>query len=61
MIRIGLILAGGQARRMGGTDKASVRLNGRRLIDHVRNRLTPQVDRVLISGRSDYGSGLWLI
>ncbi|MFY0636313.1 molybdenum cofactor guanylyltransferase [Maricaulis maris] len=61
MRRTGLILAGGQARRMGGIDKASAVLNGRPLIQHVLERLTPQVDQVLISGRSDYGSGLTVL
>lgn len=61
MMRIGLILAGGQARRMGGIDKASAILNGRPLIHHVLERLAPQVDQVLISGRLDYGSGLTVL
>jgi len=56
MTRFGLILAGGQARRMGGADKALAQLKGRHLIEHVAERLTPQVDQVLISGRADYGS-----
>ena len=30
-----ILLAGGRGERMGGVDKASVRLNGRRLIDHL--------------------------
>ncbi len=58
MICFGVILTGGQGRRMGGVDKASVKLNGTRLIDHMLERLRPQVDQVLISGCSDYGSGL---
>ena len=45
----GVILAGGQARRMGGADKAFVALAGRPLIAHVLARLEPQVERVLIS------------
>ncbi|RKQ96207.1 molybdenum cofactor guanylyltransferase [Maricaulis maris] len=58
MTRFGIILAGGQSRRMGGVDKAGLELGGRRLIDHVITRLTPQVDTVLIAGPDDYGSGL---
>ncbi len=54
--RVGVILAGGQSRRMS-VDKASVLLAGRRLIDHVEARLAPQVDHIVISGRSDYGTG----
>lgn len=49
----GVILAGGQARRMGGRDKAFLPLAGRPLIAHVLDRLEPQVDRVLISANGD--------
>lgn len=49
----GVILAGGQARRMGGADKALLPLAGRPLIAHVLDRLEPQVDRVLISANGD--------
>lgn len=55
---IGVILAGGHSRRMGGQDKALVELAGKRLFDHVLAALAPQVDEVIISGASDYGSGL---
>jgi molybdopterin-guanine dinucleotide biosynthesis protein A len=51
----GVILAGGQSRRMGGVDKALVPLCGRPLIAHVLDRLEPQVDRVLISANGDAG------
>ncbi|MFO1201940.1 MAG: molybdenum cofactor guanylyltransferase MobA [Tabrizicola sp.] len=49
----GVILAGGQGRRMGGIDKALVSLAGRPLIAHVLDRLEPQVERVLISANGD--------
>lgn len=49
----GVILAGGQARRMGGLDKAFLPLAGRPLLAHVLDRLEPQVDRVLISANGD--------
>ncbi len=49
----GVILAGGQARRMGGADKAFLPLAGRPLLAHVLDRLEPQVDRVLISANGD--------
>ena len=39
---LGLILAGGQARRMGGGDKPLLRLAGRTLLDRVAERLAPQ-------------------
>lgn len=44
-----VILAGGRATRMGGEDKGWVALAGRPLIDHVLERLRPQVDEVLIN------------
>ena len=52
---IGLILAGGQSRRMGlGIDKAFLSLAGRPLIQHVLDRLSPQVDQVVISANGDH-------
>lgn len=45
----GLILAGGQGRRMGSVDKGLVLLHGRPLVSHVAGRLQPQVTRLLIS------------
>jgi molybdenum cofactor guanylyltransferase len=48
----GVILAGGEGRRMGN-DKAFVALAGRPLIAHVLDRLEPQVERVLISANGD--------
>ena len=44
----GLILAGGQGRRMGGVDKGLVPLRGRPMVAWVLERLSPQVDEVLI-------------
>ena len=44
-----VILAGGAGRRMGGQDKGLLLLNGRPLIQHVLDRLTPQCDSVLIN------------
>lgn len=55
---IGVILAGGDSRRMGGHDKALATLAGKSLFDHVRTALASQVERVVVSGASDYGSGL---
>lgn len=45
----GIILAGGQATRMGGVDKGWVEWQGVPLIQHVLQRLAPQVDDVIIS------------
>lgn len=49
----GLVLAGGRSTRMGGNDKALLRLGGRRLIDRVAARLAPQVCRLAISANGD--------
>ena len=45
----GVILAGGQGRRMGLVDKGLQLLDGRPLADWVLSRLAPQVDEVLIN------------
>ena len=44
----GVLLAGGQARRMGGLDKGLVPLGGRPMIEHALAALRPQVGRLLI-------------
>lgn len=50
---LGVILAGGRATRMGGGDKMLNTLGGRRLIDHVTNRLRPQVGALVINANGD--------
>ena len=45
----GLVLAGGQARRMAGEDKGLVSLGNRPMLSWVLERFAPQVDEVLIS------------
>jgi len=45
----GVILAGGQARRMGGQDKGLIHYQHRPLIEHVLQRLTPQVNSIAIN------------
>lgn len=45
----GVILAGGQARRMGGQDKGLLPWRGMPLIEHVARILRGQVDQLLIS------------
>ena len=45
----GVILAGGEGRRLGGADKGLQALAGRPLVAHVIERLAPQVDELLIS------------
>lgn len=49
----GLILAGGQGRRMGSVDKGLQLLRGRPMIGWVLQRLGPQVDEVLISANQN--------
>ncbi|WP_243647223.1 molybdenum cofactor guanylyltransferase MobA [Aestuariirhabdus litorea] len=39
----GVVLAGGEARRMGGEDKGLVTLAGKTMIEHVIDRFAPQV------------------
>jgi len=45
----GIVLAGGQGRRMGSIDKGLVALLGRPMVAHVIERLAPQVDEILIN------------
>jgi molybdopterin-guanine dinucleotide biosynthesis protein A len=45
----GLVLAGGQGRRMGTVDKGLVPLGGRPMVAYVLERLAPQVDDILIN------------
>jgi len=49
----GIVLAGGQGRRMGGVDKGWVELAGVPMIAHVLRRLAPQVDEVLINANQN--------
>lgn len=49
----GVILAGGQARRMGGGDKPLQPLGGRPLLAHVIDRLAPQVAGLAISANGN--------
>ena len=41
---VGLLLAGGLSRRMGGGDKTLRLLGGRTILDHILERVRPQVD-----------------
>jgi molybdopterin-guanine dinucleotide biosynthesis protein A len=45
----GVVLAGGQGRRMGTVDKGLVLLRGEPMVRHVLDRLAPQVDQILIN------------
>jgi molybdenum cofactor guanylyltransferase len=45
----GLVLAGGQGRRMGMVDKGLVELDGKPLVAHVLARLAPQVGALIVN------------
>lgn len=49
----GVILAGGQSRRMGGGDKGLLDLNGTSILSRVIARLRPQVGRMAINANGD--------
>jgi molybdenum cofactor guanylyltransferase len=50
---LGVILAGGQATRMGGGDKGLRMVAGQRLLDHVLERLAPQVAAMALNANGD--------
>jgi len=50
---IGLFLAGGRGTRMGGVDKASLRLGNQTLIERGIARARPQVSELLINANGD--------
>ncbi len=50
---VGILLAGGQARRMGGGDKCMQQLAGKPLLAHVIERLEGQVDRLVLNANGD--------
>lgn len=45
----GIILCGGQGRRLGGVDKPLIHVSGKALVEYVIERLRPQVSRILLS------------
>ncbi len=52
---VGLLLAGGKSRRMGGGDKALRLLGGVSLLDRVIERLRPQVEALVLNANGDPG------
>jgi len=50
---LGVILAGGLSRRMGGGDKCLQVLGGKTLLAHVIARLAPQVDGLILNANGD--------
>jgi molybdopterin-guanine dinucleotide biosynthesis protein A len=51
----GVVLAGGQSRRMGGGDKGLLEVAGKPMLAHVIDRLSPQVGRIVINANGDPG------
>ena len=49
----GIILAGGLGRRMGGVDKGLQLLHGKPMIEHVLERLRPQVGEIVINANQN--------
>jgi molybdopterin-guanine dinucleotide biosynthesis protein A len=50
---LGVVLAGGLARRMGGGDKTLLPLQGRPMLAHLLERLAPQVAALALSANGD--------
>ncbi len=49
----GMVLAGGQGRRMGGVDKGLQPLHGKPMVAAVLARLAPQVEEILINANQN--------
>ena len=50
---LGLILAGGLARRMGGGDKARIKIGGRTILERVLATMAPQCGRLIINANGE--------
>ena len=50
---LGLVLAGGLARRMGGGDKPRTMIGGQTILSRVIDRLTPQCTRLILNANGD--------
>ena len=53
MSTIGVILAGGLARRMGGGDKPMREIAGQPILTHVMQRIHPQCDALVLNANGD--------
>jgi molybdopterin-guanine dinucleotide biosynthesis protein A len=51
---LGVVLAGGRARRMGGGDKGLAEIAGRPMLAHVMERFSPQVGRLILNANGDH-------
>ena len=52
---LGLVLAGGLARRMGGGDKTRIRIGGKTILERVLARFKPQCVAVILNANGDPG------
>lgn len=50
---LGLLLAGGQSRRMGGGDKCLRELAGKTLLERIVERIRPQVGQLVLNANGD--------
>ena len=50
---LGLVLAGGLARRMGGGDKPLTRIGSKTILSRVIERMTPQCQRLILNANGD--------
>jgi len=50
---LGLVLAGGLARRMGGGDKALISIGGATILERVLDRLRPQCAKIVLNANGD--------
>lgn len=56
---LGLVLAGGQARRMGGGDKALLKIGGVTILRRVLERLRPQCTAIVLNANGDPSRFAW--
>jgi molybdopterin-guanine dinucleotide biosynthesis protein A len=52
-LTVGLVLAGGQARRMGGGDKALIKVGGVAILDRVLKALRPGCTAIVLNANGD--------
>ena len=50
---LGLVLAGGLARRMGGGDKGMIKIGGQIILERVLERLKPQCSHIIINANGN--------
>ena len=50
---LGVVLSGGRARRMGGSDKYRIQIGGSIILDRILERLRPQCSGIIFNSNSD--------